>query len=131
MFEVLKSQFEAGAVPEDVWSGLQGNKNKEVQKVLSLLASAYRQHFTKEEIQGMVEFYSTDAGKQFVNNASALNELQGKEVGAFFKGPIGSRIDEVRDQLTADISQISEYWSRDLFTTTLNTLKEKGYSPKM
>lgn len=130
MFDVLKQQYEAGAVPEETWAELKEGRNAAVNQVVGMLSSAYREHFTKPDIEAMITFYKTDAGQQMVKAPDALSDPQRKEVNAFFTSDTGIKINDLREVLLKDISQISEYWSRDLFAATMTKLREKGYTPK-
>ena len=46
MFVMLNQQFSNASVPEAEWSSLKINKEEDIAKVLGMLASAYRKHFT-------------------------------------------------------------------------------------
>ena len=128
MFEVIKQQFAGAEVPSSVWVELKQTKSDEVQKIVVLLSSAYRKHFSGDDITAMLTFYKTDAGKQMMANMGGMSQEQNKELTAYLMSDVGKKLDAVRPELVQDISQISEYWSRDLFMDTRKKLIEKGYA---
>ncbi len=127
MFDLLKSQFAVSNVPEDVWTDLKKNKEKSLDEIVNLLSFAYRKHFTREDINAMSIFYTSDAGKQMMSDPSVLSESQNKEISTFMNGTLGKKIDEKREDLTTDVAKISEFWSRDLFSESMSALVKKGY----
>lgn len=128
MFDVIKQQFAGSEVPSTVWVELKQSKNDEVQKIVVLLSSAYRKHFSKEDITAMLAFYSTDTGKQMMADMGGMSPEQNKELTAYLMSDVGQKLDSIRPELVQDISQISEYWSRDLFMDTRKKLIDKGYA---
>ncbi|MFT7072301.1 hypothetical protein [Patiriisocius sp. Uisw_017] len=60
----------------------------------------------------------------------SLNKEQRLVVGEFYTSDLYKKVDGVKLELTTDVSQISEFWSRDLFNAAMNSLTAKGYSPK-
>lgn len=130
MFDVLKQQFNNANVPADVWSNLQAEKSKKVDQIVILLASAYRKHFNEGDIIEMLKFYKTDTGKKLAGDPTSLNKEENKEAALFYGSDTGKKITQVTEGLSKDISQISEYWSRDLFKETMNKLIAMGYNPQ-
>ena len=128
MFDVLKKQFAVSNVPDSVWKDLQKDKEKSMDDIVNFLSFAYRNHFSHDEINTMNEFFSTDAAKQMMNDPSQLTEEQNEKVSAFYTGDLGRKIEEKRPDLTKDIGEISEHWSRDLFAAKMKSLIEKGYT---
>lgn len=130
MIGVLKQQFANANVPQTEWDALKNNKSKSVDQVIRMFASAYRKHFTQDDITLLNDFFSSDAGVQMRLDPDGLNKEQRLAVGEFYKSPVATKLDGVKVELTTDISQISEYWSRDLFNASMNNLIAKGYSPQ-
>ena len=126
MFVVLPNQFD-GSIPTEVLEELKKGKKESVEKVVAMLASAYRKHFKEDEITDMLNFYKTDAGKQMVHDPYALTQDQRAEINSFFGTEVGQKISEKQQVLSRDISEISEFWSRDLFAETVELLTAKGY----
>ncbi len=129
MFLVLRQQYQNVSVPEEVWTDLQSSKEKQVNYLIALLASTYRSHFTKEDIKTMLAFYESEAGKQLVEDYTKLTPEQNAAFSAFNTSEAGKKLEMVRPELAKDISETSEYWSRDLFKNTMQALKDKGYYP--
>lgn len=128
MFEVLKKQFAVSSVPETVWKDLQKDKKKSMDEIVNFLSFAYRNHFTHEEINAMNEFFSTEAAKQMMKDPSKLNTSQKDEISAFYASDLGIKIEKKKPELSKDIMDISEHWSRDLFAAKMKSLIELGYS---
>ncbi|QIE59065.1 DUF2059 domain-containing protein [Rasiella rasia] len=127
MFEMLERQFSNENVPSSLWEELKKNKEVEVNNVLTLLGAAYQKNFTETDISEMLAFYKSEAGRQLVVDANTLSENQRAEVSQFFGSEVGQKIASVQKELAADVSQVSEFWSRDLFKATTEKLSAKGY----
>jgi len=130
MFDVLEQQFKSAEVPTTVWTEVKSKKPRAVNQVVGMLASAYRENFTKEDINSLIQFYSTGTGQQVLQDPTKLNTAQNKELANFHGSVTGKKMFEVRPELEKDIAQISEYWSRDLYKSTLDALIAKGYQPQ-
>ena len=130
MFTMLKKQFSSAKVPENLWAELSKNKAEDVGSILRLLNSVYRKHFTEQEIIEMTAFYQTEVGKLLVSDPGQLTDDQKREVNTFYQKPIGQRIGETREELSKDVSQASEMWSRELYMGVVEKLSDKGYHPR-
>ena len=127
MFVVLRCQFSGSDVPESVWKELSVDKDESMREILQFLTTAYKNHFTRDEVNAMYTFYSSEAGKQLQKDPANLTPHQVEVVNEFMTGPMGQKIDSVRNGLVKDISDISEQWSRELFSAKMNLLQAKGY----
>lgn len=127
MFDVLKQQFDVSNVPEQVWEDLKKDKEKSMDEIIKLLTFAYRKHFVQEDIKGMDDFYRSETAQQMITDPSALSEAQNEEVAAFMASELGLKIEAVRPELSKDIMEISEHWSRELFSATMSSLVKQGY----
>lgn len=127
MYGVIQKQFAGAEVPESVWTELKADKDKDINEVLTLLSSAYRKHFTEEDINGMVEFYSSEAGQELLQGNKKPSPENVVIVDEFFRSELGIKINAKKSELATDVSQISEYWSKDLFIGTMTALVKKGY----
>ena len=127
MFEMLGKQFSDQNVPATLWETLQENKEVEVTNILTLLSSAYRKNFSETDIAAMLVFFKSEAGRQLVVDPNTLSEEQRTVINDFFTSEVGQKIADVQTTLAADIAQISEYWSRDLFKATIEKLDAEGY----
>ena len=119
VYGVIQKQFEAADVPQSVWNDLKENKEKDIKEILTLLSSAYRKHFTKEDMQGMVAFYASDAGQEFMQGGTQPSEENAALVEEFFASELGLKITAKQSELAADVSKISEFWTKDLFVATM------------
>ncbi len=127
MFDVLEQQFKGANVPVEVWTEVKTKKPMAINQVVGMLASAYRENFSKEDINNLINFYSTGTGQQVLQDPTQLNKEQNQELANFHSSVTGQKMFEVRPKLEKDISQVSEYWSRDLYKSTLDALAAKGY----
>lgn len=130
MFDVLEQQFKGSNVPDEVWKEVKSQKPMEINKIVSMLASAYRDNFSKEDINNLIDFYSSGTGQQVLQDPTKLNKEQNQELANFHGSLTGQKMFEVRPKLEKDIAQISEYWSRDLYKSTVDALIKKGYQAK-
>jgi len=126
-YNVIQKQFIAADIPEGVWTELKSNKDKDINDVLALLSSAYRKHFTEEDIAGMLAFYSSEVGEELLQGDKNPSEENAALVDEFFASELGLKINATKSVLAADVSQVSEYWSKDLFIATMTSLVKKGY----
>jgi len=130
MFDVLEQQFKGANVPAEVWTEVKSNKPMAINQVVSMLASAYRDSFNKNDINNLIDFYSTGTGQQVLQDPTKLTKEQNQELANFHGSVTGTKMFEVRPKLEKDIAQISEYWSRDLYKSTMDALLAKGYQAK-
>ena len=128
LFDLLKRQYENQNVPNEVWNELQKDSPKYVSQVLNMLVSAYRGSYSQEDINNMLNFYNTPAGRQLLLDKTALDYEQQKKVSSFYNTPTGMQIQTVELEIVQNISEISEIWSRDLYRLMVNKLAEKGYT---
>ncbi len=128
LFVMLQQQYATVQVPEATWSIVQEEiKTEAIQTIKSALVPVYQDHFSRKELRKMIDFYSTDTGKQIVINPQQLTEDQKKEASGFYNAPIGVKIQAKSEALKQGVSEASELWSRDVYTQTVQLLEAKGY----
>jgi hypothetical protein len=130
MFDVLEQQFKNANVPAEVWTTVKSKKPMAINQVVSMLASSYRESFDKQDINNLIDFYSSGTGQQVLQDPTKLTKEQNEALAIFHGSMTGQKMFEVRPVLEKDIAQVSEYWSRDLYKTTLDALIAKGYQPQ-
>ena len=123
LLKMLANQFPETDSNAKGWEYMNSSKDKHVSEMIALLAPVYEKNFTHDEIKSMNAFYLTDAGKQLVTDGSNLSESQKKEVNDFYSSTTGKKIMEKQPVLAAEISKVSEDWSRGLYETALSMLK--------
>lgn len=128
LFDLLKNQYASKNVPDAVWNELKTETPKQVDRILNMLVSAYRGNYNQEDIQNMLAFYETGAGRQMLTDKTALDYEQQKEVTVFYNTPTGQKILTVEPDIAQNIGEISEIWSRDLYRMMVDKLAEKGYT---
>lgn len=127
MFDLLKKQYASQHVPDAVWEELQKNKAAAITNIKALLVSAYRGNFTQKDIQDLVVFYSSDTGRQLVQDRTKLTTQQNAELSDFYGSDVGQKLQNQSETLKMMVSEVSELWSRDLYKQTIDQLSAKGY----
>ena len=128
MYVMLKKQFKEYKIPNTIWEELESKKAQQVDDVKAVLVSAYKAYFTGKDIQNMIVFYESAAGKQLVADASRLTPVQRAQIGNFYDSETGQKMIASRDGLAQIEGEISIQWSGELYKSVLNKLAEKGYS---
>lgn len=128
LFDLLKRQYAEKNVPNAVWDELKQDNPKHVNRILNMLVSAYRGTYSQEDINNMLDFYQSDAGRQLLVDKTALNYEQQKQASVFYNTETGQKIIMVEQDIAQNISEISEIWSRDLYRSMVDALAEKGYA---
>ena len=126
VYPKLSKNFKEHNIPEEVWEQLKTDKEEEVDKILSQLSFAYRNNFTRTQIQQMKEFYESEAAQKMLKG-DALSDKERTIVNDFFEGPIGDLITTKQAKLTSEIKVISADWSRELFKEKMRWLIKNGY----
>ena len=129
LFVMLKQQYADKNVDAAVWSALESEEEKELalNQIKVMLASAYRSHFESDDLEGMIEFYESPAGKQLLVDPTAMSQEQKDKMTIFYGTPAGIKLNEQKQSLAEMISQISESWSSRLYLSTKEKLATKGY----
>lgn len=119
MFYVLKNQVDITLLPQNYFKNLQKGKEKSIADLMNTLAASYDSFFSKQEIEGMLQFYKSNVGKQLVSNPALLTSEQKEVVAKFYKSDLMVGVSKKHDSLTKVVSKVSEEWSRDLYLGTL------------
>ncbi len=128
LFVMLKQQYNGANIPDATWAELETVKPQELIKIKSLLVSAYRGNFSQEEVQEMIKFYDSPAGRQLTADPTAMSQEQKDAFALFNQSEIGQKIQTSKESLSRMVSEVSELWSRDLYKNITGQLKAKGYS---
>jgi len=123
LLKMMDSQYPQTESNTKGWDYLNANKEKHVAEIIALLVPVYQKNFTKDEISKMAGFYTSDTGKQLINDRSKMTDSQKVELDQFYKTGVGKKILEKQPILSKDIAAVSEGWSRDLYETALSLLK--------
>ncbi|WP_405207816.1 DUF2059 domain-containing protein [Aquimarina sp. LLG6339-5] len=127
MFTLLKQQYSSQNVPDSIWNELMGDKTEPLRNIKSLLVSAYRSNFSHEDIKELIVFYESKTGQQMVKDRTQLSDSQKVALSDFFSSEVGQKVQNQGDSLRTMVAEVSELWSRDLYTETIKKLKTKGY----
>ena len=128
MFTHLKQQFASQNVPDGVWSELEEMKPDTLDELGQMVVSAYRGHFSHQDVKNMNALYKTSAGKKMINTETALTEGDKVALNEFYKSETGQKIVGSQDSMNASMMQITEMWSADLYKSVLAKLSEKGFN---
>ncbi len=128
LFGLLKQQYAGQNIPDETWATLRTESSGEVNKVMSMLVSAYRGTYEKEDLVNMLAFYETDAGRQLLTDKTALDYEQRKDASVFYNSPTGQKILTSEQQIAARVGEVSEIWSRDLYRSVTDKLAAKGFT---
>ena len=124
MFTMLQDQFKSQDVPAEVWTEV---KSKKTDAMDEMIVSAYRAHFTHEDVKKMNALYATKAGQNMFK-PDALSEGDKVVLKEFYASETGQKIVNSQDSMNASMSNISEMWSKDLYQAVISKLSEKGYN---
>ena len=125
--DIVRTQFSWAEVPDEFWMKLHNDKAESVDEAISLLSFAYRNHFTRDEINSMFVFYQTKAAQKMVMNNNESTPEEKKEIEVFFNSEVGKKIAKSRVALAYDISEISKEWRKDVFSKGMSALVKSGY----
>ena len=130
LFTLLKHQYQNYDISESLWEELKTDTKPELDRILNMLVSAYRGTYEQEDIKGMLTFYETPAGKQFITDKTNLTYEQQTEISNFYNSPVGQKILTSEQEITRRVGEVSEIWSRDLYRNLVDKLAAKGYVMK-
>ena len=128
MFTMLEKQYASQNVPTSVWDELKVLKIESLEELSQMIVSAYRGHFSHEDVKNMNALYATKAGKNMFKNASELTEGDKAALTEFYRSETGQKIMGSQDSMNTSMSQISEMWSSDFYKQVVDKLSEKGFN---
>jgi len=126
VFPKLERNFKDKGIPKEAWTKLKSDEERQVDNALKQLSFAYRNNFTHEEIQEMLEFYTTKVAQKTLSGAE-LSKEEDKALNKFLKSDVGKKMKSQRKKLNADIDPIMDQWERDLFAAKMKQLVIEGY----
>ncbi|MGB2685158.1 MAG: DUF2059 domain-containing protein [Olleya sp.] len=126
MFTMLEEQFKSQDVPAAVWKDLKKVKPDAMDDLAVMIVSAYKAHFTHDDVKNMNALYKTKAGKNMFK-PEALTEGDKIILKEFYQSDTGQKIVSSQDSMNASMSDISVMWSGDLYKSMIAKLSEKGY----
>lgn len=127
MFTMLQNQFKSQNVPAKVWTEVKAVKTDAMDELAQMIVSAYRAHFTHEDVKNMNRLYASKAGQNMFKK-DALTESDKAILKEFYATETGQKIVNSQDSMNASMSDISEMWSKDLYQSVIQKLSEKGYN---
>ncbi len=127
MFTMLQKQYADKNVPESVWTDLKVIKTETLDELSQMVVSAYRGHYTQDDLNKMNQMFTTETGKKMFTNPGSLTEADKFVVNDFYNSEVGQKIIGSQESMNKIMSQISEMWSSDLYQSVVSKLEEKGY----
>ncbi|MEZ4859123.1 MAG: DUF2059 domain-containing protein [Flavobacteriaceae bacterium] len=126
IFPVLERNFKDKEIPEEAWEELKNDEEAQIDNVVSRLTFAYRNHFSREDIAKMNEFYSSKVGQKIVAD-KPLTEEENIQFQEYLASDVSKKFESNRKILTKDIEKIAADWSRELFGAKIKQLVKGGY----
>ena len=128
MFAMLEKQYASQEVPSNVWAELKSLKGTSLDKLSQMIVSAYRGHFTHEDVKNMNVLYATKAGQGMFKSADLLTEGDKAALTEFYRSDTGQKINGSQESMNEAMSKISEMWSSDFYRSIVSQLSEKGFN---
>lgn len=128
LFSLLKQQYAGQNISDATWTTLRSGSSGEVSKVLNMLVSAYRGTYEKEDLVKMLAFYETDAGKQLLEDKTAMTHQDRIDASFFYNSPTGQKILTSEQEVGSRVAEVSEIWSRDLYRNITGKLADQGFT---
>jgi len=127
MYDMLKVQYTDKNVPDSVWAEVKNGKNAAMDELAQMIVSAYRGHFTHEDVKNMNILYASKAGKNMFR-PDDLTEGDKVILTEFYKSDTGRKITGSQDSMNESMSKIAEMWSSGVYRGVIALLSEKGYN---
>jgi len=128
MFVMLKQQYESQNVPQSVWADIELIKPEALNSLTEMIVSAYKGHYTHEDVIQMNKLYATDTGKRMTTNSNSLTEADKIVIKAFYASKTGEKILGSQNSMNAVLTSITEKWSGELYQNVVEQLSEKGFN---
>jgi hypothetical protein len=127
MYDMLSVQFTDANVPETVWAEVKKGKQAAMDELAQMIVSAYRGHFTHQDVKNMNALYASKAGKNMFKS-DALTDGDKVILNKFYDTDTGKKILGSQDSMNASMSKIAEMWSSGTYRGVIAMLSEKGYN---
>lgn len=127
MYQMLATQFKDKKVPESVWTEVKKGKSTAIDELAQMIVSAYRGHYTHQDVKNMNALYASQAGKNMFKK-DALSEGDKMILAEFYASDTGQKITGSQDSMNESLSKIAEMWSSDVYRGVISMLSEKGYT---
>ncbi|WP_299386665.1 hypothetical protein [uncultured Lacinutrix sp.] len=127
MYTMLKVQFTDANVPDTVWAEVKKGKSAAMDELAQMMVSAYKGHFTHQDVKNMNVLYASKAGKNMFKT-DGLTEGDKVILSEFYKSDTGQKILGSQESMNESMSKISEMWSSGVYRGVIAQLSEKGYN---
>ncbi len=127
MFNHLKTTFESQNVPDEVWKELREGDEVALDDLIVMIVSAYKAHYTQEDVINLNKLYSTKAGKRMIDGGD-LTEGDQIILKEFYQSDTGQKVMSSQDSMNTSLSEITQLWSGNLYQSVLAKLSEKGFN---
>ena len=128
MFTMLEKQYASQEVPVSVWDELKTLKESSLEDLGQIIVSAYRTHFTHQDVKNMNRLYATQAGQKMFKSENELTGGDKEVLTEFYRSDTGQKITGSQDSMNVAMSEISKMWSSNFYKTVVEKLSEKGFN---
>jgi len=126
VYTTLSKNFGKHNIPDKIWNEMKKDKEEEVDEVLNDLSFAYRNNFTREQIQQMNEFHNSEAAQK-MKKGEELTDTERQAINDFYEGPLGELIATKQTKLDSEMEVIERNWKRDIFKEKMQWLIKNGH----
>ncbi|WP_055435191.1 DUF2059 domain-containing protein [Lacinutrix algicola] len=127
MYQMLKVQFTDENVPDTVWVEVKKGKSAAMDELAQMMVSAYKGHFTHQDVKNMNTLYASKAGKNMFKT-DGLTDGDKVVLNEFYKSDTGQKILGSQESMNESMSKISEMWSSGVYRGVIAQLSDKGYN---
>ena len=127
MYQMLKVQFTDENVPDTVWAEVKKGKSAAMDELAQMMVSAYKGHFTHQDVKNMNTLYASKAGKNMFKT-DGLTDGDKVVLNEFYKSDTGQKILGSQESMNESMSKISEMWSSGVYRGVIAQLSDKGYN---
>jgi len=128
MFTMLEKQYASQEVPVTVWNELKRLKEPSLDDLGQMIVSAYRTHFTNQDVKNMNRLYATQAGQKMFKSEYDLTEGDKEVLTEFYRSETGQKITGSQDSMNTAMSEISEMWRSNFYQAVVEKLSKKGFN---
>ncbi|MCB0631532.1 MAG: DUF2059 domain-containing protein [Saprospiraceae bacterium] len=92
MMGIFKQQPQYDNVPDELWEKMEGEfKNTSMEELVQMLAPVYYEHLSLEDLEAIVQFYESPAGKKLAEKTPLITQ-QSMQVGQEWGRKIGEKV---------------------------------------
>jgi len=97
MFSIFKNQYTS--VPDSIWTEFEGEFLKtSLDEIVQLISPVYQKYLTQKDLESIIQFYQTPAGKKFAENtpdimreSMLVGQQWGRKIGEEFQNKMKAK----------------------------------------